>query len=365
MSREMPSRILGGGIKILNVSIKKDFGGFYLDISFKNNGNRMGILGASGCGKSMTLKCIAGIETPDQGRIVLNGRVLFDSKKKINVAPQKRNVGYMFQSYALFPTMTIEENISTGVKGSKDEKKTVVQAQIEKFQLQGLEKRYPRQLSGGQQQRVALARIMAYNPEIIMLDEPFSALDACLKDKLQQDLFETLTHYSGDVVMVSHNRDEIFKFCDTLSVMDQGRVAAEGGTRELFKKPLNVVSARLTGCKNISKIEKINDYELQAIDWGIRLKTVEAIKEETTYVGIRAHRLLPVNDPQTDNTMKIDLVSFTETAFEAAYLVKNALKPDTQNIWWLTAKKEFDFVVLDGVAEYLMFPPEELMLLQA
>ena len=348
----------------LEVSIKKEFGEFCLDVSFENHGNCMGILGASGCGKSMTLKCIAGIETPDQGRIVLNGRVLFDSKK-INIAPQKRNVGYMFQNYALFPTMTIEENIGVGIKENKVGRRAIIHNQIEKFQLKGLEKRYPRQLSGGEQQRVALARILAYNPEIIMLDEPFSALDAYLKDTLQQELFDTLRHYSGDIIMVSHNRDEIFKFCDTLSVIDQGRVVAGGNTREIFTRPLNVISARLTGCKNISKIQKINDYELQAIDWGIRLKTAEVIRDEIEYVGIRAHRLRPDNNPKADNSMKIELVRFTEAPFEVAYLVKNALETDILNIWWLSSKKEFDCVVMEEIPEYLVFPPEELMLLQS
>lgn len=347
------------------VSIKKDFGEFRLDISFKNHGDRMGILGASGCGKSMTLKCIAGIEKPDQGRIVLNGRVLFDSKEKINVPPRKRNVGYMFQNYALFPTMTIEENIGTGIKRDKEKRNKIIQEQIEKFQLKGLEKRYPRQLSGGQQQRAALARIMAYNPEIIMLDEPFSALDAFLKDTLQQELFETLGHYPGDVIMVSHNRDEIFKFCDTLSVMDQGKVAAGGNTREVFKKPVNVISARLTGCKNISKIQKINSHELLAIDWGMKLKTTEEIDQDIEYVGIRAHRLLPGNTNERVNSMKVELVRYAEAPFEAAYLVKNAMEPDSKDIWWISAKKEFDSAAIAGLPKYLVLPPQELMLLQA
>ena len=134
----------------LQAAIKKRFSGFSLDVSLNTNGGVMGILGASGSGKSMTLKCIAGIETPDEGRIVLNGRVLFDSEKHINLPPQKRKVGYLFQNYALFPNMTVETNIAAGLSGSKEEKQEAVARMIRLFKLEGLEKRYPSQLSGGQ-----------------------------------------------------------------------------------------------------------------------------------------------------------------------------------------------------------------------
>jgi molybdate transport system ATP-binding protein len=348
----------------LEVYIQKRFKEFKLDVSFSNTSNCMGILGASGCGKSMTLKCIAGIENPDEGRIVLNGKVLYDSEKKINIPPQKRNVGYMFQSYALFPMMTIKENIAVGIKGNREQKENETCVQIEKFHLEGLENRYPCQLSGGQQQRVALARIMAYSPQIIMLDEPFSALDSFLKDTLQLDLLETLKDYRGDVLMVSHNRDEIFKFCDTLSVMDNGQVEAQGRTRDIFKNPVNMISARLTGCKNISKINKISDYELEATDWGIRLTTVEYIDDSIVYVGIRGHRLCPRSKGESVNSMKIKLLRFVETPFEMEYIVKNENAKDSNDIWWIESKKEIDSEIREETPKYLNFPPKELMLLR-
>ena len=164
----------------LFVDIRKKLKGFSLNVSFETNGDYLGVLGSSGSGKSMTLKCIAGIETPDEGLIILNGKVLFDSKKKINLKPQERNIGYLFQNYALFPNMTVEKNIGIGLKGSKYEKNRKINEIIEAFHLQGLEKKYPRQLSGGQQQRVALARCIIYKPDVLMLDEPFSALDTYL-----------------------------------------------------------------------------------------------------------------------------------------------------------------------------------------
>ena len=171
----------------LGVEIKKKLKEFDLDISFSAGKGCLGILGPSGCGKSMTLKSIAGIVTPDSGRIALQyakgeaagGRVLYDSALKINEKPQMRRVGYLFQNYALFPNMSVEENIAVGLKGM-EKKKAKVGEMIERFRLTGLEKRYPGQLSGGQQQRVALARILAYEPEALLLDEPFSAMDTYL-----------------------------------------------------------------------------------------------------------------------------------------------------------------------------------------
>lgn len=174
---------------MLEVKIYKKLAEFDLDASFQVNDNILGLMGASGSGKSMTLKCIAGIETPDQGRIVLNGRVLFDSEKKINVPIQKRNVGYMFQSYALFPNMNVYENISVGLRARKvKDVDIVVQKVMQQFRVFELASRYPKQLSGGQRQRVALARLMAYEPDVLLLDEPFSALDEDLKKDLLQEL---------------------------------------------------------------------------------------------------------------------------------------------------------------------------------
>ena len=169
--------------KLLKVDIQKELKEFDLEVDFELKKGCLGILGPSGCGKSMTLKSVAGIVDPDNGVVSLKAdgeTVYFDSSKKINLKPQKRNVGYLFQNYALFPNMTVEENVGIGLP-EKDEKR--VSEMIKRFHLEGLEKRYPRQLSGGQQQRVALARIMAYRPDVILLDEPFSAMDTFLKEQ--------------------------------------------------------------------------------------------------------------------------------------------------------------------------------------
>lgn len=214
----------------LEVRIRRTLRDFSLETAFTTSDGVLGILGASGCGKSMTLRCIAGVETPDEGRIVLNGRVLFDSAAGINLPPQQRRVGYLFQSYALFPHMTVEENIACALGREKDRKKRAgtIASLVGRFRLEGLEKRYPGQLSGGQQQRVALARILAYEPEALLLDEPFSALDAHLKEKLQLELLELLRGYAGDAVMVTHSRDEAFRLCGRLLIMEHGRPFRRG-----------------------------------------------------------------------------------------------------------------------------------------
>ena len=203
----------------IDMLIRKKWDKFSLDINFKSQSKRIGILGASGCGKSMTLKSIAGIETPDSGHIKIDGNILFDKETKTNLKTQKRKVGYLFQNYALFPTMTVEQNIAAGLKGNKQDIHKRVKEMIQKFGLAGLEKHYPKQLSGGQQQRTALARIMAYEPEVILLDEPFSALDLYLKDRLEQEVLQMLESYMGTVIMVSHNRDEIYRFSEELFVI--------------------------------------------------------------------------------------------------------------------------------------------------
>ena len=175
---------------MLKVKIKKQLENIVLDIDFETNDAVLGLIGASGSGKSMTLKCIAGIERPDSGFISLDDRVLYDSEKKINLRPQDRNIGYLFQNFALFPQMTVKKNIYVSVnkKYDKNEKDKKINEIIELLNLKGLENKLQSEISGGQQQRVALARIIVNEPDFLLLDEPFSALDAFLKWNLAKEL---------------------------------------------------------------------------------------------------------------------------------------------------------------------------------
>lgn len=292
----------------LQVDMRKSFGPtFALDVSFEVDAadETLALLGPSGCGKSMTLKCIAGIATPDEGRIVLNGRVLFDSGAGVNLRPQERRVGYLFQNYALFPNMTVEQNIAVGVLGKgKEERAQTVARQVAAFRLDGLQKKRPAQLSGGQQQRVAFARIMASEPELLLLDEPFSALDGYLRWQLELELTDTLRAFPGGTVYVSHNRDEVYRMCDSVCVISQGRSEQKLSVPELFATPTSLPAALISGCKNVSRARVLGavggkkgdgargaagDAVLACEEWGVELRTSLPVPADAAFVGLRAH----------------------------------------------------------------------------
>ena len=279
---------------MLSVDIKKKLGDFRLDVQFETDGEILALLGASGCGKSMTLRCIAGVEKPDSGRIVLNGRVLYDSGKRIDLPPQKRRVGYLFQHYALFPNMTAAENIAAGARHlAAKERREAVGKQLKAFRLEGLEKHRPHQLSGGQQQRLALARIMVGEPEALLLDEPFSALDSYLKWQLELEMMDTLKDFPGDVVFVSHSRDEVYRLCRSVCVLTEGRSEPRETVRHLMEAPGTVSAALLSGCKNYSRTERVDDHTLFCADWGVTLRTTEPVPADVSAAGVRAHHLIP------------------------------------------------------------------------
>lgn len=214
---------------LLEVKIRKKLKEFTLDVDFVVKDAVLGLMGSSGSGKSMTLKCIAGIEEPDEGRIVLDGRVLFDSQQGISLKPQQRHIGYMFQSYALFPNMTVKQNILCGleVRGlSASRQEQCLQELLTRFQLQAIAESYPRQISGGQKQRAALARMLGAAPQVILLDEPFSALDTGLKQELRQELQELLQERGGATILVSHDKQEIELLSASHRKIEQGRFVA-------------------------------------------------------------------------------------------------------------------------------------------
>ena len=273
----------------IEVRIHREFDDFKLDVQFQSESRRIGILGASGCGKSLTLKSIAGIERPETGKIESAGKVFFDSAKKIWMPPQERNVGYLFQNYALFPTMTVEKNIGIALRCGKKEKEKKVRDMIERFSLQGLEKKLPGQLSGGQQQRTALARIMIYEPDMILLDEPFSALDSYLKEQTQRECLELLQDYPGTVILVSHSRDEIYRFSEEVLVMDGGKAVIQKTVKELFEHPQKVAAAKLTGCKNIEEIVWKDGKHLYVPGWDMVIPAGMGNVGGAQAIGIRAH----------------------------------------------------------------------------
>jgi len=268
----------------ISVDIKKRFGSFVLDVQFEADNEVLTLFGASGCGKSTILKCIAGILKPDSGRIVLDGKVLFDSEKRINLSPQKRNVGYIFQQYALFPNMTVEQNIACGLHGRKDAEK--IAGIIHAMHLDGMNNKYPSQLSGGQQQRTALARILIGDPDILMLDEPFSALDTHLRYQMEKEVKSTIESYGRSVLLVSHDKDEVYRLSDRVALMKDGIIEVLDRKKDVFNNPRTVNGAQLTGYRNISAVRPLGDGRVYAVDWGAELE-VEGDTEGITHIGVR------------------------------------------------------------------------------
>lgn len=275
---------------MLHVDIRKTLGDFHLEARFDAENETMALLGASGCGKSVTLKCIAGILTPDEGQITLDGVTLFDSAAKINLPPQKRRVGYLFQQYALFPNMTVRQNIAAAVR-DKSRRKDKSAELIRRMALEGVADLRPAQLSGGQQQRCALARILASEPRAILLDEPFSALDSYLKQQLELELADTLSAFSGTVVWVSHDRGEVYRNCRRVCVMDRGRTQPSMDTASLFAHPASEAAARLSGCENFLDVLPEGD-SLTVPQWGMTL-TCPGVSPSVRRAGIRARRVVP------------------------------------------------------------------------
>ncbi len=337
----------------LDMKVKKDFGGFVLDVELHAENEVLALLGASGCGKSMTLKCISGIVTPDEGYVKVNDRVLFDSEQGINLTPQERHVGLLFQNYALFPNMTVEQNIMMGMTGfdmTKAEKKKRVAEMISSFYLDGLAHHKPSQLSGGQQQRVALARIMVSRPSILMLDEPFSALDSFLRWELEQELMKVLENFEGTSIIVSHNRDEVYRISDHIAVIVDGHKDCYDDKESLFANPPTYNSAMLTGFRNFSRVKKIDQKHIKALDWDAVLP-FEA-DDDVKLVALRPEPV-KLSAQESEGTARFRVGKAIDNLNEMILLIT---RPDNQkpmetadDFSWLnvTVKKE-DFLPFKG-----------------
>ena len=277
----------------------------------------------------MTLRCIAGIVKPDKGKIISNGKVFFDSEKKINLTPQQRNIGFLFQNYALFPHMSVKQNIQLGIeKLSKEEKDEITKKYLKKFRLAGFEDRYPWQLSGGQQQRIALARALCLNPDILILDEPFSALDYHLRSNMENELCEILKDFDGNVLFVTHDISEAYRISDDIIVFDNGLSLPKRTKNELFVHPSCMTEAVITGCKNISSCDIINTNTVFAKDWGFNCKIEKGVNENSKHIGIRAHHMKVVEDNSQDiedgeNIFEMTVVKVIENSFTYNIHIKN------------------------------------------
>lgn len=253
----------------LYIDVEKKLKNFNLKIKFDVDDESLALFGKSGSGKSMTLKMIAGIEKPDRGKIILNGRTLYDSFRNIFVKTEDRNVGLMLQNFGLFPNMTVEKNIYLGSKRRKLQNPELeVNKLIEKFHLSHIRTSYPREISGGEKQRTALARTMISNPEIIMLDEPFSSLDNYLKFRMENSVREAISEYDKTFIIVTHDSEVCYRLSDKICLMKNGEIDSYEDTRKLFKNPQTYEAAIFTGKYNLSRIEKKDD-KVRLVDFGI------------------------------------------------------------------------------------------------
>jgi len=352
------------------VEIDKRLPEFHLQVAFTAEGSPLGVLGGSGAGKSMILRCIAGTETPTTGRIVLNGRVLFDAQRRINLPSRDRRIGFLVQNYALFPHMTVAQNIAFGLsrKEPKAAMRQQVTEQLRAVQLEGMGDRYPHQLSGGQQQRVALARALASQPEALLLDEPFSALDTYLRSQIEQQMIHRLADYPGVTLFVTHNLEEAYRICPRLMVMDDGRAIAHGAKQAIFDHPDTFTVAQLTGCKNFSAAIAHTSQEIEATDWGIALQGVESPPDRLAYVGIRAHQIAFTTNPDQENTFPCWLAETSETPHRMTLFLKFNSPPSHPQDYHLQAEafKEKWLTLKDRPFPwYIRLDPLRLLLLRA
>ena len=313
------SRVVGefAASAMLEVELEKALENFNLKVGFSTGKGAVGLLGASGAGKSMTLRMIAGVATPDRGRIDLNGRVLFDSAARTNIAAAQRRIGVVFQDYALFPNMTVAGNVGFGLSSvPARERQAQVQTELERMHIAELADRYPAEISGGQRQRVAIARCMAIRPDALLFDEPFAALDPHLRRQTEEQLRETLAGYTGAVVFITHDMEEAFRFCSDLLVLDSGRVIASGGKHQLFERPKTVAAARLTGCKNIVAARRIGANRIAVAAWDCELETAAPVPDALTHVGVRSHQIVLGATASGENAFKCWLVSTSEAPHE-------------------------------------------------
>ena len=223
-------------------------------------GQIISLLGKSGSGKSTLLNIIAGFEKSDSGSLRINNRVMFDKKK--NIAPEKRNIGFVFQNYALFPHLNVEKNLLFGVKNKKD--KNIVKALLEMIDLEGYEKKYPHELSGGEQQRVSIARVLATDPDIILLDEPFSSIDTLLKTQIEKDLLALIKKSGKTAIFVTHDPKEAMAISDKIAFIENGEVIQYDTPQHIYYQPKSTTLASFFGVANFieEKCYRLNQITL-------------------------------------------------------------------------------------------------------
>lgn len=314
---------------------QKSFGGTPVlkDISLKvQPGEVVAVIGPSGGGKSTLLRCMTLLETLDAGRLAYGDLVVAESDgagaaayaPKAVLKEAKTRFGLVFQNFNLFPHYSVLKNITDAPlhvqKRPKDEVLAAARGLLAKMGLAGKEDMVPCELSGGQQQRVALARMLAARPGILMLDEPFSALDAHLKSVLEQNLVSLFDAFHGTVLYVSHDIDEALRFCDRIAVVEAGRITETGTGDDLVNRPQSLAGVKLSGCKNATAAVRAGERSVRLPKWGIEAATSAAVPEDVKALGVRAFFLQRVDGPG-ENCYRVRVDRVSDSRFERTVLL--------------------------------------------
>jgi len=353
----------------LVLSLRKNLPNYQLHIDLKTGQQPVGLLGASGAGKSITLRMIAGVARPDSGSIVLNGRTLYSSERGINLRPAQRRIGVVFQDYALFPHRTVAGNVTYSLFHlPQHEQQARVLELLTALQIAHLANRYPAQISGGERQRVAIARCLAMQPEALLFDEPFAALDPHLRRATEEQMRSTLRDYSGAVLFITHDMEEAFRFCSELVVLDRGQVIASGPRQALFDNPRSRVAAQLTGCKNIAAAEAIDDTHIQVAQWGCTLTKAHTTTTALQAVGYRSHHFRLQQQAEGDNVFPCWLVETSEAPHEMTLYLRLQNAPregERAHVQADIPKPMWRQLALQPQPWKLQFVPDHLLLLSA
>ena len=324
------------------------------------------IIGLSGSGKSTLVRCFNLLNRATSGRILFDGKDISTLSKRELLDFRRSKISMVFQSFGLMSHRDVLSNVGYGLEVKGIPREAREKKAMEVLSMVGLSDWAHQScgnLSGGMRQRVGIARALANDPEVLLMDEPFSALDGYLKDILQRDMQNFLKDYKGDMIMVTHSRDEAYKFCSQLTLLHNGKEILTGETRQIFEKPQYLEAAKLTGCKNFSAVQKMGPHQVYALDWELMFHIQEEVSDEITHVGIRGHWMRPANE-SGENVMAVQVEEYIENTFEHQYLIRNKEADGGTPLWWMCQKKDFQEKTEDRVPAYLYFPPEHLMLLK-
>jgi molybdate transport system ATP-binding protein len=357
---------------MLEVHVKRKLAGFTLDVNFSVNQETLAILGPSGSGKTMTLQCIAGLIRPDEGYIKINDVVLLDSANKVNLPAKMRKVGFVFQNFALFPHLTVNQNIAYGIRHLKEKDiNSRVSELLEKMNIQALRDRFPRQLSAGQQQRVAVARALAPEPELLLLDEPFSALDSLVKERLQLELQALQRSYSGNILFVTHDLAEGYKLSSRIAVFESGHIVQHDQKEKVITCPANHVVARLVGFKNlmegsVTEINKSNAL-IRVPELGNYLRAVipsntNLVINQRVTIGIRPE-YIHLKECQGENTFLCTVDRVVEGVTSANYYFHVNNVGTTRHYILALMSRPDSTPIHEGESLYLCLPPEHVVII--